>query len=63
MLGHVRRLGWVSARPWDVDAPALTAVGRVELLSAGVRRDLVELRDRSLAEERAGDRRTWQQDV
>jgi hypothetical protein len=29
------------------------AVGRVELLSATVRRDLVELRDRSLAEERA----------
>jgi hypothetical protein len=26
-------------------------VGRVELLSATVRRDLVELRDRSLAEE------------
>ena len=52
VLGHVRRLGWVSARPWESNAPALTAVGRVELLSARVRRDLVELRDRSLAEER-----------
>jgi len=30
---------------------ALAAVGRVELLAASVRRDLVELRDRSLAEE------------
>jgi hypothetical protein len=49
--GHVRRLGWVSARPWQSDAPALLTVGRVELLSASVRRDLVELRDRSLAEE------------
>ncbi len=53
VLGHVRRLGWVSARPWASNAPALTAVGRVELLSASVRRDLVDLRDRSLAEERA----------
>lgn len=53
VLGHVRRLGWVSARPWELGAPALTAVGRVELLSATVRRDLVELRDRALAEERA----------
>jgi hypothetical protein len=52
VLGHVRRLGWVSARPWDTNAPALMSVGRVELLSATVRRDLVELRDRSLAEER-----------
>ena len=51
VLGHVRRLGWVSARPWSSGAPALTAVGRVELLSASVRHDLVELRDRSLAEE------------
>ena len=51
VLGHVRRLGWTSARPWALGAPALTAVGRVELLSASVRRDLVELRDRSLAEE------------
>ena len=50
VLGHVRRLGWTSARPWALGAPALTAVGRVELLSASVRRDLVELRDRSLAE-------------
>lgn len=53
VLGHVRRLGWNSARPWAAGAPALVAVGRVELLSASVRRDLVELRDRSLAEERA----------
>ncbi|PKH40670.1 hypothetical protein SAMN05192575_105242 [Nocardioides alpinus] len=53
VLGHVRRLGWVSARPWSAHAPALTAVGRVELLSATVRRDLVELRDQSLAEEHA----------
>ncbi|MCY7400490.1 MAG: hypothetical protein LH477_05965 [Nocardioides sp.] len=52
VLGHVRRLGWNSARPWACGAPALVAVGRVELLSASVRRDLVELRDRSLAEER-----------
>ncbi len=52
VLGHVRRIGWNSARPWAIGAPALTAVGRVELLSATVRRDLVELRDRSLAEER-----------
>ena len=52
VLGHVRRLGWVSARPWESQAPALLAVGRVELLSASVRRDLVDLRDRSLAEER-----------
>ncbi len=52
VLGHVRRIGWVSARPWASNAPALTAVGRVELLSATLRRDLVELRDRSLAEER-----------
>ena len=51
VLGLVRRLGWVSARPWSSNAPALTAVGRVELLSATVRRDLVELRDRSLADE------------
>jgi hypothetical protein len=51
VLGHVRRLGWNSARPWASGAPALTAVGRVELLSATVRRDLVELRDRSLADE------------
>jgi hypothetical protein len=51
VLGHVRRLGWVSARPWQSNAPTLLAVGRVELLSASVRRDLVELRDRSLAEE------------
>ncbi|MCW2738952.1 hypothetical protein [Nocardioides sp.] len=51
VLGHVRRLGWDSARPWASGAPALVAVGRVELLSATVRRDLVELRDRSLTEE------------
>ena len=51
VLGHVRRLGWNSARPWACGAPVLLAVGRVELLSATVRRDLVELRDRSLAEE------------
>ena len=51
VLGHVRRLGWNSARPWACGAPVLLAVGRVELLSASVRRDLVELRDRSLAEE------------
>lgn len=51
VLGHVRRLGWPVRRPWDCEAPALLAVGRVELLSASVRRDLVELRDRSLAEE------------
>jgi hypothetical protein len=54
VLGHVRRLGWVSARPWSSNAPALTVVGRVELLSAAVRRDLVELRDQALAEQRAG---------
>ena len=53
VLGHVRRLGWNSARPWACGAPPLVAVGRVELLSASVRRDLVELRDRSLAAERA----------
>ena len=51
VLGHVRRLGWRVHRPWDCEAPALLAVGRVELLSASVRRDLVDLRDRSLAEE------------
>lgn len=51
VLGHVRRIGWNSARPWTSQAPALLAVGRVELLSASVRRDLVDLRDRSLAEE------------
>lgn len=51
VLGHVRRLGWGSRRPWDCGAPALLPVGRVELLSATVRRDLVALRDRSLAEE------------
>lgn len=51
VLGHVRRLDWVSARPWACGAPPLLAVGRVELLSATVRRDLVGLRDRSLAEE------------
>jgi hypothetical protein len=51
VLGHVRRLGWSSPRPWDCGAPALLAVGRVELLSATVRRDLVDLRDRSLAEQ------------
>lgn len=50
VLGHVRRLGWDSARPWASGAPALLAVGRVELLSASVRRDLVDLRDRALAE-------------
>ena len=55
VLGHVRRLGWVSARPWQCNAPTLLAVGRVELLSATVRRDLVELRDRSLAEEALSD--------
>lgn len=53
VLGHVRRIGWPSHRPWGCGSPALLAVGRVELLSAGVRRDLVELRDRCLAEERA----------
>jgi hypothetical protein len=51
VLGHVRRLGWTSRRPWGCDAPALLTVGRVELLSASVRRDLVDLRDRSLADE------------
>lgn len=51
VLGHVRRLGWPVVRPWGQGVPPLLAVGRVELLSAGVRRDLVELRDRSLAEE------------
>ena len=51
VLGHVRRLGWPVRRPWDLGVPPLLAVGRVELLSASVRRDLVELRDRSLAEE------------
>lgn len=50
VLGHVRRLGWATVRPWAIGAPALLPVGRVELLSAPVRRDLVELRDRSLAE-------------
>ena len=53
VLGHVRRIGWQARRPWDCLAPQLLAVGRVELLSASVRRDLVELRDRSLAEEAA----------
>ena len=53
VLGHVRRLGWPAHRPWDCGVPPLLAVGRVELLSASVRRDLVELRDRSLADERA----------
>jgi hypothetical protein len=52
VLGHVRRLGWPTHRPWDCGVPPLLAVGRVELLSASVRRDLVELRDRSLAETR-----------
>jgi hypothetical protein len=51
VLGHVRRLGWTTRRPWDCGVPALLAVGRVELLSSSVRRDLVELRDRSLAEQ------------
>ena len=51
VLGHVRRLGWTSRRPWHCEAPALLALGRVELLSSGVRRDLVGLRDRSLAEQ------------
>lgn len=51
VLGHVRRIGWNARRPWDSNAPALLTVGRVELLSAAVRRDLVELRDRSLADE------------
>lgn len=51
VLGHVRRIGWHATRPWESNAPGLLAVGRVELLSASVRRDLVELRDRSLAEE------------
>ncbi len=50
VLGHVRRIGWNALRPWDSHAPALLAVGRVELLSATARRDLVELRDRSLAD-------------
>lgn len=53
VLGHVRRLAWPTRRPWDCGVPALLAVGRVELLSGSVRRDLVELRDRSLAEEAA----------
>lgn len=52
VLGHVRRLGGASVRPWGRGAPPLLPVGRVELLSASVRRDLVELRDRSFAEER-----------
>lgn len=51
VLGHVRRLAWTSPRPWGSGAPPLLAVGRPELLSASVRRDLVELRDRSLADE------------
>ena len=51
VLGHVRRIGWSSRRPWGCEAPALLPVGRVELLSSGVRRDLVDLRDRCLAEE------------
>ena len=51
VLGHVRRLGWPTLRPWDCGVPALLAVGRVELLSSSVRRDLVELRDRSLDEQ------------
>ncbi len=50
VLPHVRRLGWVSARPWASSAPPLMAVGRVVLLSATVRRDLVELRDLALAD-------------
>ncbi|GAB3013993.1 hypothetical protein GCM10011376_08680 [Nocardioides flavus (ex Wang et al. 2016)] len=55
VLGHVRRLGWVGSQPYGSGAPALLAVGRVELLAASVRRDLVELRDRSLADQaRAG---------
>ena len=53
VLGHVRRLGWPAVRPWDCGAPPLLAVGQVDLLSASVRRDLVDLRDRSLADERA----------
>jgi len=53
VLGHVRRIGWPSHWPWGCGVPALLPVGRVELLSAGVRRDLVELRDRCLEEERA----------
>ncbi len=53
VLGHVRRIGWRAHRPWDCGVPSLLAVGRVELLSASVRRDLVELRDRSLTEQRA----------
>ncbi len=53
VLGHVRRIGWNATRPWGTNAPALLAVGRVELLSPVVRRDLVELRDRSLKEQRA----------
>ncbi|HEY0644444.1 MAG TPA: hypothetical protein VGD39_13545 [Nocardioides sp.] len=51
VLGHVRRLAWSVGRPWDCGVPALLAVGRVELLSSSVRRDLVELRDRSMAEQ------------
>lgn len=53
VLGHVRRLGWPGHRPWGCGVPPLLPVGRAELLSASVRRDLVELRDRSLAEEGA----------
>ena len=53
VLGHVRRIVWPSHRPWGCEVPALLPVGRVELLSAGVCRDLVDLRDRSLAEQRA----------
>ncbi len=55
VLGHVRRVGWSSPRPWGCVAPGLLALGRVELLSASVRRDLVELRDSSLAEQARGE--------
>lgn len=55
VLGHVRRLGWDSARPWSCGAPPLLAVGRVELLAASVRRDLVDLRDTALAEQARAD--------
>lgn len=53
VLGHVQRLDWPVTQPWRSDCPRLLVTGRVELLSAAVRRDLVDLRDRSLAEQAA----------
>ncbi|UUZ60844.1 hypothetical protein [Nocardioides sp. B-3] len=48
VVGHVRRVGWPSPRPWGSDCPPLLATGRAELLSARTVADLVELRDRAL---------------